>query len=46
MPPAVLGQLLGLGRTAVQGWSTLAARRWASYVADRLTDHDPAQEQP
>jgi len=36
MPPAVLGDLLGLGRTAVQDWSTLAARPWASYVADRL----------
>jgi hypothetical protein len=47
MPPAVLGQLLGLGRTAVQEWSTLAARPWAGYVADRLTDHrGPAQEQP
>jgi hypothetical protein len=36
LPPAVLGGLLGLGRTAVQEWSTLAARPWASYVADRL----------
>jgi hypothetical protein len=43
MPPAVLGDLLGLGRTAVQDWSTLAARPWASYVADRLAEpHDPA----
>ena len=43
MPPAVLGDLLGLGRTAVHDWSTLAARPWASYVADRLAEpHDLA----
>jgi hypothetical protein len=36
MPPAVLGDLLGLGRTAVQDWSTLAGRPWAGYIADRL----------
>jgi hypothetical protein len=36
LPPAVLSDLLGLGRTAVQDWSTLAARPWASYVADRI----------
>lgn len=36
LPPAILGDLLGLGRTAVQEWSTLAARPWATYVADRL----------
>jgi hypothetical protein len=28
----------GLGRTAVQEWSALAARPWASYVADRLAE--------
>jgi hypothetical protein len=43
MPPAVIGDLLGLGRTAVQDWSTLAGRIWAGYVADRLAEaHDPA----
>jgi hypothetical protein len=36
MPPAVLGDLLGLGHTAVQDWSTLAGRPWASYATDRL----------
>jgi hypothetical protein len=36
MPPAVLGDLLRLGHTAVQDWSTLAGRPWASYAADRL----------
>jgi hypothetical protein len=36
MPPAVLGDVLGLGHTAVQDWSTLAGRSWASYAADRL----------
>ena len=38
MPPALVSDLLGLGRTAAQAWSTLAARPWAAYVADRLTD--------
>jgi hypothetical protein len=38
MPPAVLGGLLGLGRTAVQDWSALAGRPWASYVANRLDE--------
>ena len=37
LPPAVLSDLLGLGRTATQAWSTLAARPWASYVADRIS---------
>ncbi|MEO3928853.1 hypothetical protein ABGB07_34100 [Micromonosporaceae bacterium B7E4] len=36
MRPAVVGELLGLGRTAVREWSTLAARPWADHVADRL----------
>jgi integrase/recombinase XerC len=36
MPPIVLGDILGLGHTAVQDWSTLAGRPWASYAADRL----------
>lgn len=38
LPPALIADLLGLGRTATQEWSTLAARPWASYVADRLDD--------
>ena len=38
MPPAMLGDLLRLRRTAVQEWSTLAARPWAGYVADRLRE--------
>lgn len=43
MPPAVLGDLLGLGHTAVQDWSTLAGRTWVGYAADRLAEaHDPA----
>src|SRR6266508_2228749 len=44
LPPAILGDLLGLGRTAVQDWSTLAARPWASYVADRLDGASDANE--
>jgi hypothetical protein len=38
LPPALLSDLLGLGRTAVQEWSTLAGRPWAGYVADRLAE--------
>lgn len=38
MPPALLGQLLGLGRTAVHEWSTLAGRPWAGFLAARLED--------
>jgi hypothetical protein len=38
MPPALLGDLLGLGRSAVQEWSALAARPWASYIGDRLAE--------
>jgi hypothetical protein len=36
MPPAILGDLPGLGHIAVQDRSTLAGRAWASYAADRL----------
>jgi hypothetical protein len=43
LPQALLSELLGLGRTAVQEWSTLAGRPWAGYVADRLAEpSDPA----
>lgn len=42
LPPAVLSDLLGLGRTAVQDWSTLAARPWASYAAERIGEQAPA----
>jgi hypothetical protein len=38
LPPAILGDLLGLGRTTIQEWSSLAGRPWASYIADRLSD--------
>lgn len=40
LPPAILGDLLGLGRTAVQEWSNLAGRPSASYLAERLSDED------
>jgi hypothetical protein len=38
LPPALLSDLLGLGRTAVQQWSTLAGRPCAGHIADRLHD--------
>jgi hypothetical protein len=44
LPPAVLGDLLGLGRTTVQEWSTLAARPWATYIAERLGDSPDLNE--